>query len=420
MVVMSKNYLICSAALLLAWQSLLEACPVSVSVSTLSPRMRAKRSEVVLFAKQPQNGKITPLATQVDPLDSDGRHLYFTNDSWRRDVLSSHDLLHFYASDFGNKIDLSKESLPCQGEVVFEVSNKKSNRFAYLTSCAFAFDSARSPSMLQFSPAKSLIESPSYSYKFDKNNYLQFEEVKVFSNGPEPLLIKNSKMFVYADIKRFFDVQFGAGDIRSELVNYRIGDISHLANLSFYLKFLFFEINLDLSLNAAFYNQSGSIPMVLTAPYAPKDYLNPGSGVLYTWQKPSSRGIRELPEMPRFNPEDLLASNKRIDQVLSQYCEKQKCFFAYKVSNGPHSIGLQFILAKQLVKKGFFPTYIEAVKEHADEMGWDGEAAEEGRRAIYFEISGLPEGEFFWDFWVQFNEAGQSFCPENVEFRRVK
>ena len=361
---------------------------------------------------------------QIDPVDKSGRLKFFKTDGWKSDALKTSDLLTFRVEQFGEKINHAIDRMPCRGSVTYELLDRVDRKtYAYLTNCGKETAQRAMGQPVAFDDKDHLLQSSNYIYRFNKENYMQFDAIQYRTSKWEDIA-RDSQLMIKADVKNFFTMRFDSNDIVSQLEHTRLGHIGNLANLSFFLKILFFKIKMSLTTSVGFYEDSGHIPMMVNIPVDSTKYLNPRSGILYSWEVTdlSKRGKTTI-TMPEVDPDVLGKGYEEAAKVGMEYCKKTSCLYKYTVDIEGKTLSMDFGIDKDHVRRGFFPFFVPDLKKFNKVMGWGLKDKQmEDRIGMYFEVSGLEEGGYPWDFWLRLGEteklAGK--CPHGVIFRRIK
>lgn len=391
-----------------------------------TPQLKGPRSGVRMFVKDPpglpKGWHAMPF--QVDPVDADGHLIFFKDEAFKKQEVDKSDYMTFRVEHFGVKADLSKEKLPCRGPVVFELWDDRTQRYAYVTSCGATAPEVSHPPAVSFTKAEHRLESQVYRYRFNPQNYMQFDEIS-FKNatGAWDLVAKDSRMVIRSDVKNFFTMSFDTDDIVSRLEESRLGPVGDLARLSFFLKILFFKIKMSLSTDVGFYADSGHIPMMVSLPVNSYEYLHPRSGILYSWELTpfAKTGAKEV-HMPLLDVELVKKGFKDLAKAGLKFCNGWDCNYKYNVDLGERRLAMDLAIRKSLVEKGFFPIFVEDVEAYREAMGWEVAKQPAGTRmGMYFEVSGLPKGGHPWDFWLRLGGAKDTArtCPAPVRIAKV-
>lgn len=374
------------------------------------------RARVYLFTEK--NGAFINLPIEVNPTDSKGHLRFYTGDSWRSEPLEKSDLFIFSADhEWGRRFVASRDRLPCRGPIVaeFRAANQRSG-YAYLTNCFTAYGHSAFVPEVVFEPDSNRLQSDAFVYEFSPENYMQFEQISLKRLGQMPNdIAEDSRLYIHANIRNFFTMTFDSDDIESKLKAYRTGSISNLAQLSFYLRVLFFRINMNLSTDVGFFAKSAHIPMMIHLPIDSTAYLNAGSGILYSWRL-APGATSDAVFMPMFEIQKIKQGWSSLATLSKNFCVNGKCFFRHVLRLNEQKLSMELQFDENIVARGFFPLFVSDVNSFKDEMGWKLDFADKERRVgFYFETSGLKSGEYPWEFWLRLvNEDSRPFeCPSN-------
>lgn len=401
------------------------ACPSVLFAVDTAPRLRGARKGLRLFTLNPPGTfRLAPI--QVDPVDGDGRLRFDLDPHYADHELDNSDFMTIRLEDFGPRADLKKNKLPCRGNPVLELRDPNTERYAYLTNCGSFGPPFVSVPAVNFQPEKDYLESPVYNYRFNPDNYMQFSSINFrdVARGTWQAVASSSALMIHADAKNFFTMDFDASEIESQLEAHRAGPLGNMARLSFYLKILFFKIRMSLSTDVGFYEDSSHIPMMVSIPVDASKYLNPGSGILYTWiLGPLTQGAPRTIQMPALSVPLVKKGWRELAKDGLKFCFKDQCTYKYAVDIGGRSLSMDLVLDRKLVARGFFPIYVEDARRHQDAMNWDFEfKPTEVRTGMYFEVSGLQAGGHPWDFWLRLGSqtSASASCPAPMTYEAVK
>lgn len=402
------------------------ACPAAIFGVELQPRPVGPRKGLRLFVKSDANGKWRPIPIQVDPVDRDGHLIFFDSGSYMQRDLMPEDYISFRTEEFGVKLE-PPDKLPCQSNVVYEIRDyAPKNKYAYLLNCGFQAAHIAFPYMVDFDAKQNLLKSATYKYVFNAANYMQFDSIHFLTEkGAFDQVGKDSRLLIKADVKKFFTMNFDSDEIESHLEASRLGPVGDLARLSFFLKILLFKIKMSLSTDVAFYTDAGHIPMMVNIPVNAYEYLNPASGILYTWI-PAPQGKDSNIDMPILDEKLVHQGWEQLKSKGATYCKegvRHSCYYKYGYMLGSRKLEMDFEIEKKIVDRGFFPFFVDDVAKHKEAMGWDIEIpAGERRVGLYFEVSGLPEGGHPWEFWLRLGSSAEAtgICPVPVRFSRLR
>lgn len=401
------------------------SCPSTLFTGELESPPQGHRDSLYLFAKKRERGRDTwqQIPFQIDPVDPDGR-LVFPGDKLFQESLSLSELMTFRTDTFGQRLHFLRESLPCSGDVLYELQEPKEGRFAYLTQCQTPFTKSPIPLAAAFEPSQHLIAGLGYKYYFNPANYLQFDNVE-FLNREQAWesIARDSRMLIRSDVKRFFTMHFDSRQIESTLEKTRLGPVADLARLSFFLRILFFRLDISLSTDVAFFHDAGHIPMMINIPVQSEEWLHPRSGVLYTWiLSDKARKSPQRISMPLLDVDQVKKGWKELAPIGLAHCQGQECPFKFGVNLGGRHLIMEFTLKRELVARGFFPLFVKDVETFKQPMDWNIDSVPGTQRmGMYFEVSGLPKGGHPWNFWLKMGgqEAGEEICPAPYSLRRL-
>ncbi|MBM4250929.1 MAG: hypothetical protein FJ146_03085 [Deltaproteobacteria bacterium] len=388
----------------------------------LPVKVDGKRSGLRLFAVDTHTGRLVwrSIPLQLDPVDDHGRVVFTNENISLTDDVSDQDLLTFRAEDFGTKLTRGSKARPCKSRQFFELRHVRQESFAYLAICEGESKAdLRDTGMVVFDDSQHQLQSKRYIYKFNSSNHMLFDSIKFRrEDGIWEDIATDSRMLITADTKNFFTLHFDSRHIKSKLEEKRIGPVSSLARLSFFLKVLFLKIKMSLATDVGFFADSGHIPMLLNLPVDAGTYLNQGSGILYSWMlAPAVQRSHKDIRMPRLDSELIKRGKKNLSEVGLKFCRGSSCLYRYNVNLMGQLLAMDIGIERRLVEKGFFPFYVDDVHAARDSMNWDGEGADTpGRSGMYFEVSGLSKGEHPWDFWLRLGapvNQGET-CPEAI------
>ena len=402
------------------------ACPGALLVSNLPRILNGKRSALRLFSFKDAQHEWVQVPLQVDPLDQDGRLIFFDNDDYHSSQIQASDVLLFRTEEFGGRSNQSnKVRPPCITNQVFELEDPVKHRFAYLVVCEGAPLVIQKSVPVTFDAELHALASPFYQYFFNKNNYMQFDRINFLSpQGNWQEVATDSRILIRADVKNFFTMTFDSMQIESNLEKSRVGPVGSLARLSFFLKILLFKIRMSLATDVGFFSDSGHIPMLINMPVNAYDYLKPKSGILYSWV--TSAATQLVPnglQLPMLDPELVKQGAGALAREGLKFCHEDDCRYRYTIELYGKRMSMTIVIKRSLVSKGFFPMFVDNVQRHQVMMGWDQETlGDQSRSGLYFEVSGLPAGEHPWDFWLKLagSADAEESCPARINVSPIK
>ena len=423
---MSRCLICLLAAFITCNATISSACPANLFLGQLPDQLKGLRANMRLYvqsATKPGHWQTIPL--QVDPIDENGRLVFFGSSDYMQESLTASDLLVFRIEDFGPKLVGRSGQLQCSGGQIYELNETTTNRYAYLTNCDQA-GAVHYPNTVSFDAAAKQLQSPLYKYQFNSKNHMLFQAIKFrLHNGTWEEAATDSQMLIRADVKNFFTMLFDSRHIESNLEENRSGQLGSLARVTFFLRVLFFKIRMSLATDVGFFSYSGHIPMMINIPVNASAYLRHGSGIFYSWVLSSAarsggRGV----DMPVLDPEVVKKGPRALADIGVRYCQGKDCHFRYMVDLNGQRLAMDISIRRDLVERGFFPFYVDDASAVSDSMGWDGGEGMGGsaRSGMYFEVSGLPKGEHPWDFWLRLGSPVESrrTCPAPVRVKLIR
>lgn len=406
------------------------ACPATLFNNELSPNFTGLRVNIKMYAWSDETAADKPagwrtIPYQVDPIDSDGFLMFFKDDAYTRAPVGKDDVFIFNPEAFGKQVDLRKNPLPCKSSSVFQLYDLVGKRFAYLASCDGPQSPEVFPFQVSFNDKENFLESGSYRYRFNENNYMLFKDISFRDQaGNLRSVAWDSEMLIKADAKRFFTMRFDSQDIVSRLEESRRGPVANLARVSFFLKILFFKIRMSLNTDVAFFRESGHIPMMINIPVEANHYLNAKSGILYSWVKSPAALFKSSPQdIPVIDPGLIAQGHKRLGEYGLKFCRGSDCRFRYHMEVDGKLLSMDLGIKKELVQRGFFPMYVPDVASFQKDMDWSEKYLNaKDRTGLYFEVSGLEKGGHPWDFWLRLggNSSDYKRCPATVFISKPK
>ncbi len=399
--------------------SVLLSCPIFLFPSLDLPLLKGQETAKIKLFSIRSGFVWQEEPFQIDQLDENGG-ISFPKEKEVSKKIGENDRLVFSANSFGRKKP-DYLDFPCKASVVYEIIDYLDQKQAnYLIFCHEAFDSKGIKRQAPlFSKEDNILFSPNYSFQFNKNNQLLFDQIALGEGKKRALAAFFSNMAIFADVKGFFSVLFGPREIQSKIVTMAGGDVGVNTNLSFFLKMLFFKINLSLSTDVSFYNDSVYLPMVLYFPVDAKKYLHPTSGLLYHWALAEKFQEEMTVSMPEFSAATFTkeANNK---DVIAKFCQKKYCDFSFGLTK-PSPLVMSFRLDKELVASGFYPIFVDDIEKFNQVSGWGLTSFGKARHAGFlFSTVGLGEGYYSWSFWINALPEPNSkitSCPYPISLR---
>ncbi len=415
------------------------ACPAFLEAQQLGPTLAGARRDVRLFTLE-VDGKARRWQSQpvqVDPMEKgmgggvlivpeDGRDL-------DRDPLAPLDRIALQVETFGAP-RADKDPAPCRTGRLFELQNPaEPARFAYLAVCDDAAGATRSrvPNPVALLTDVQQIKSPLFDYTYLANNQLLFSKLAV--HDPKSGQVLNAgeaaDILLHLDVKNFFTINLTNSNVQSFVEHTRSGSLGLVERLQFFLKILAFKIDLKMATTASFFADSANLPMLMDIPLEPSERLHPGSGMLFNWLPkaarilPQAKGSTAVPANPKWIAEGT-AALAREGLKSCRATGQGMCTYTMEGVIGQPPVARPFfidmVVPRYLVEKGFFPMFVADLAKFKAAAAWDADDdADQNRVAMYFEVSGIPQGQHKMDYWIRLGDGPgkAATCPTPVNVR---
>ena len=409
-----RNFLFIVVGLLTGAQISSAVCLINISSTRIVKDLKVNRDQLRLFINKPAaNGQLQwyDVPFQIDPMTESGRLLFFKNKEWQLQPLQEFDKIRFRRRDMG--ADKGARGLPC-GKQAFEIKSKTDGKwnYAYLTACPEK-PRAKVVSPIQYVKAYDKLESATYLYNYSPSNHMLFKNVFLASAGQFNQFLSDSRLNIYADVKRFFNLHFDQSDIESKIEEHDIRELGAVAAVPFFLKILFFKIRLSLTTDVNFYEDSVQIPMYISLPVGGKDHLNEGSGILYSFK--IAKGV-----VPQSIDMPLVEAKTKGDT--KPWCGYSVCSYKLSLKSSQNHMAFYFRIPLDLVKEGFYPQFVSSQKQlKALPSKYSKFMKNDDEVGFFFKTNGLSKGQHPWDFKIQFNERpGESIdCNASYDVKRL-
>lgn len=411
---------------LLASAPVATACPGFLFIDSFGPAvLPGKRKELNLFTlRTGATGERWEKQTlQIDPFSVDGKIKFFDPGAeWLEEPLQPFDRLAMDSGHFANRYH-REAGFPCTTDHVFEIRTQDM-RYAYL---AFCKEKKNWNHQIAFHTIKHdapnrEVRTPNFQYRYAADNHLLFQSIALPYDRPGnyPLLIaENSDQVIRGDVKNFFTLNFTKDDIDAHIARERRGPLGLVGSVNFWLRILFFKIDLRLSPEVSFFQDAVFMPMVMHLPVDATQYLNPGSGLFYTWR--AGRDVIIDHKHSRIPDLDAGKVKSGVDSLKSMglpFCETKTCRFKIVGEIADRLFSLDFNLRRELVERGFFPLLMRDTTKAEKDLGWAASKDRSpGRMGMYFETSGLQQGNHDWEFLIRFAEDYDTLarqCPAEI------
>ncbi len=305
-----------------------------------------------------------------------------------------------------------QKKIPCEDDFILELQDEN-DRAAYLVHCVNKVN----PIFSQISPVKfdaknGVILAPQYEYEFNPKNHLLFRNIAIGRGEQKKSFMSDSYVSIRSDFKNFFTLNFDDTDIISQLESYREGPLGVVAQVSFYLKILFFKIRLQLTNDVNFFIDSAFLPATTTLPANAFDYLHPKSGIIYGWKK--LRGDLKI-DMPILDPKEIENGISSLQKIGLSYCRGSHCPYQVALNDGDESLIFETDFPRELVSFGFFPFFFSNAQSMKEKMGW--KKIPDDYYGFYYETSQMPKGQHLYDLWIRLGSKKineRDYCPRYV------
>ena len=392
-------------------------CPAFLPANQINKSFDAPPRNVFgLYRLHNQAWERLPL--QIDPLDEDGLLVTDkTPEQLKGDAIAETDRFVFRVEKTGGKWD-GKLKLPCGAEKFVELEHEN-GRYVYITQCA-----QEQPAIASVPPARNyqgnrLVNTTMYRYKYFANNQLMYENLYIKDPWKKEkyLAAKQSNLFLHIDPKPWFSMSFDNNDVRSISRQSFEGDVGFVSNIRFFLKLLFFKIDLKMDTSVAYYGDSALIPMKIDVPVKSKKMLNPGSAVSFIWQPGEAKFDLAQSTMPVANAETALKGWQSNAKKGLEICAgKEMCNYRLEGKVKQFPFFLDVYVPQNMVAEGFYPQFINGVPAFKKKMDWKLDDKEpEDTIGLYFDNSGLTKGIHKISQWIRVGGmSNASSCPQKV------
>lgn len=391
------------------------ACPALINA------YQFPKSKLLTKAYRNQTGLFTldekmqwqRLPLQVNRLDQWGNIVFDKQLQLNSIMINRRDRIAIPSHDWTRNRWLKKKAPPCESQLAYELLG--SAGYAYFFVCKKPLRPMEG--VISYDTKKKRVFGGNYEYIHDEFNHLSFRKISLARDQLKDgffVVAQNAEQLIRADVKKFFTLRFHNSDVSARLDQQVSGSLGLFGLLQFYLKILFFKIELSLTPEVQFYPDSLYMPMSLHSPVEAKDYLNVGSGIFYSWESPKDIvWDKERARLPQFQGKGLF------DKGVLKYCRGRRCHFSMKGSFQELVFTLDFTMDRRLVKLNFFPQLIldfDSINKEFEETVSENTA---GRIGVYFETSKLPKGDHYWDFWISFGPSPGK-CPTRVRLKLLE
>ncbi len=404
------------------------ACPAYLYRNDFVPSLPSlPREEWRLFAVQgdARQEQWQEIPLQLDPMTAGGEFIFSKNQEYKRlmgQKLTDNDRMSFRKELFGRRWN-SRVKMPCATGRIYELRDPEAlERWGYLAACDGLKSVPRTEfsSPIVFTPKENKVQGPLYAYHYMPSNQLIFTKILLSPDARALVASYDSNQSIHADVKNFFNLDFDKNDVESMLLDTRGGGVGLIGRLTFFLRVLFFKIDLQLNTAVSFFRDSVHVPMVINFPVDAFKRLNPGSGILFTWEidRNAMKLQSDEASLPKLREDIALAGTSKLADYGRRYCVAGSCRYSLSGEIEGFVWSMNFIIPESLVNYGFFPMYVDDTNHAQRSLKWnDAPQDSPNRIGFYLQTTGLPKGEHFYDFWINVAEPGQSIqtsCPKKV------
>jgi len=402
------------------------ACPAYLSADKVPSASNSLRRQLKLFAVEVGHSGVrnwTNLPMQVDALDRKGILKQNPKGQDLKNLaIEETDRINLRRERFSFKA-VPSDGAPCDTDKGLELQNPENlGQYAYLVHCKNDHDFGQIyKNPVRIDPVIHKITAPRFEYDYQPNNQLMYKNMVAKGKHPfQPTLaVANSDVNIHLDIRRFFTMNFNNNNVESYVRNKSSGPVGIVGSIDFFLRLLFFKIDLKMATTIGFYEDSGHIPTLVDVPRDAPKMLNPGSGILYLWTTKAAIFDQSKPEntMPIIQPKAVLSGWENHAKTGLTYCDGEECVFRLRGNVVGESFGLDVNIARSEVERGFFPTWVPNVAKFKKEMKWDSNPKDgPDVVGVYFENAGLLKGQYKLDQWLRIGSAESisTSCPRKV------
>jgi hypothetical protein len=343
--------------------------------------------------------------------------------------LTGRDRLVMRPERFGAMYD-GEAGWPCETERLYELRDPlHTGRFAYLAACrdADAVADAARPRPVALDAGANTIRSPLFEYVFLPNNQLIFASLKVREGAGGPLrpAAGDADLLLHLDVRNFFSLDLTNKNVQSFVESTHAGELGFVGRLQFYLRLLFFKIDLKMAATANFYADAANIPMLVDVPVDAPRRLHPGSGMLFNFREREARLdlTHPLSNIKAADPAAIKKGYAALGAAAAAACRGRVCPYRLVGRLGSQSFVIDMAVPRFMVARGFYPQWVPHVGRFAAALDWDEpEDAVAANAGMYYETSGLPKGRYQVDYWIRMaadEVALQGRCPTTVALGRL-
>lgn len=327
-----------------------------------------------------------------------------------------------------NILSEKKDQFACKDySFIYELYSPQHHSYLYLSDCKDPIPPSEQTDSVFNDTSKDLVYSTFFKYFHYPKNHVAFKEISVISQDKTRFIsaANNARLSIFLDIKYFLSLELGASTLYSQVKSWGKTPIQNIADLIFFWKLLFMDIDIKMSATSSFYKESVYIPFKMNVPVEAKDYLNKTSGSLYSWATNNIISYDSSgSSIPIFKIENI--KKPHIKDIEQKFCNQKTCKFSLNGSGPDFNFSAYFAMNRSMVDLGFFPYFVTDEAAARSELGWDSKINSSlGKRVgIYLNISGLKAGDYSWDFWIDVDKNKNTkkislVCPSPIRVSPV-
>ncbi len=270
------------------------------------------------------------------------------------------------------------------------------------------------------------IGSSLYSFDYKKNNPFLFRYLKVKHEGKSLIAAEDANYYMYLDLKHFFDLDFGSRDLSSNIQDQIVSNRSFVADLKFFLKVLFFKIDIKMESLSSFFEDSVNLPIIMDVPNEGSRFLGEDSGVLYSWKDaPSVKYVTESKKFSMFDYKKAKSFASLADQIkfaIKNNCKKNNCYYKIKGSAEGTPFVVRIRSPRYLTEAGFIPTLVTDVRKLVADKGWSKKEFKniDQLTGLYLGIQNMPKGQHRIDYWFEVGDKhSKQPCVRSWSFKKL-
>ena len=271
----------------------------------------------------------------------------------------------------------------------------------YLVACeALGSPVASLPAELSLDPKKKVVTTPLLRYTPNPRNHLLLQTLEVKTPQGFQSVLANSEFHALLKPRFFFPVHVTSDDFRSQLVSITLGNVALAGELSFFLRILGLNINLNLTSEVSLYRDAIHVPVVIHMPFD-GSRLRPGSAVYYGFSQGDLPVLQTLTtNLPLLGSGDDLARDK-VSSDSGDSRASPRLFFL-KATPGEMVVTMCVRTPPPAVAAGFVPHFAgaEVLKNSDLPRG-------STQFGVVYDVTKLPRGEHRLEAWFYLGQRAE-------------